>query len=283
MLGRSRSDRGDDNWRTGSEAIRMNFMGNLPPNYIYGGDRFDIYVEIKNVGAAPVSGELYLSGYDEGILTGISRSTGFSIMEHKTRYNPEGGYTVLNQQGLAVMPPGVPRHPTTVVATACYNYETLASPTVCIDPNPNKVRTSRTCSPGSIVGLGSSQGGPVAVSSVVQESRLGVVTFRIYLTNVGGGKVLDASKTHYCMSPYLSFADEDIVYVESVSLGTGAHLSCNPAQGDGIRLQNGRTGFLICTGSVDENVMDPYTTTLNIKLHYGYMQSISRPVTIVTQ
>jgi hypothetical protein len=179
------------------------------------------------------------------------------------------------------LPEGIDSLNQKFLISACYDYETIANPIVCIDPGLYKVRSfAEACTVGPVSG-GGGQGAPVAVSSVdVDMAGENTVAFKIYVSNVGGGTVLRnglnlvGEGAHSC--PYdLKFDDYNVVNYD-VTMSGGSMIKCSPA-GE-TRLVSGR-GTIACTFSVSGD--SAYTTPLRIKLRYGYTSSITKSVTIV--
>jgi hypothetical protein len=178
----------------------------------------------------------------------------------------------------------IDKYTPTVLATACYNYETIASAQVCIDPNPfaptsvQRVCLPTTVSPGS-------QGAPIAVTTVGVDASPGKTRFTIQISNVGGGDVFKFGPQYMdSCSPYnpgLGYDEIDYVQVGEVSVAdVSIRETCKPLDiRDGhIRLTNGQA-TLFCE-FVGMREQSPYVTPLNIILRYGYRQSIARPIEI---
>jgi len=266
----------DRDWRVGTRAIEMNFIPGGPPRIAYDDDPFEIAVEIWNRGAAPLVGDLYLTGFDEDIFSGISkRPLRISIDEHRTRFNSEGGYDVARQSGRIFLPQGVDVFSETrIVAEACYIYETQTDVPICIDPEPNKRDfASDACRPRD-VSVGGGQAAPVAITNVRVEATPQKTIFRITIKNVGPGTVLDQTIVDDCLDPDITFPFTNWVDIESVRLGLDDFLQCetpNP-----VRLVNG-VGRISCFA---DNLQGgtAYSTPLNVILTYGYRESIQVPI-----
>jgi len=166
-------------------------------------------------------------------------------------------------------------------ATLCYNYRTVASANVCLDPNPFSATVQqKVCTPAS-VSLGGGQGAPVAVNIVEVDPALGKTRFRIRVQNVGGGEVFKPAALNKC-SPFsegLKF--DEIEYVKVLKVNTqNKNLKCNPlVDGGHLRLTGGQ-GTLFCevdglTGTA------AFVSPLVIELEYGYRQTLLKSVDIV--
>ena len=299
--GRDRDQSSSVEYRRGSQGLELRFARNLPPPRIYDDQDFNVMVEVYNRGATTVSGgnsKLFLSGFDQSIITALQATSsllGSPIgaqegarvdMEGKSLLNPEGGFDIVEFVGNIrdLESKNIDVYDPTLLATACYRYETLAAPQVCIDGDPfSTASKERVCTPGTVGG--GSQGAPVAVSSVDVDARPRATQFKIYIQNVGGGTVFKDGFTYLnkC-NPYngggLGYKDVDYVSLQEVKVGTtNIKGTCKPVDAEGnIRLTDG-SGFIICTlTGINQPV---YTTPLRIMLRYGYRQSISQRIEIV--
>jgi len=274
-------------YRVGTEGLVPDFVHNSPPYIVYAEDEnFPVTVEIKNRGVYPGEGDgnleadIYFLGFDNNIITGLDQlDVTFQEEEAKTRFNPEGGITVVNAE--AVVSPSffqeakIDNYDANIKAILCYPYKTFASIDVCIDPNPNRDSQLDTCTP-SIHGAGS-QGAPIAISSVESIAQKGKARFLITISNVGGGEVIRHSELSRCTDVELDRTDMDKITVITAELSNGIPLDCTP-DGD-ISLINGKA-TLICKAEGLDETMPAFETILQMELEYGYKKSISRSVQI---
>jgi hypothetical protein len=279
---------GNEEYRVGSQGLVLRFIPNLPPVKNYPG-AFATIIEIKNTGAAEVgaSGDrVYLSGFDPNIITGIPLA-GAPIppgLEGKSYYNFEGGYDTVEFSGEIRFFEEIDRIPATLLATACYNYETIAVANVCVDPDPySPISRSKVCDPASVE-MKATQGAPVAVSSVQVEPAKGKTKFKIIITNVGTGTVFKygADYINKC-SPYdqsgLRYDEVDYVQLSDVRIGgTSIADSCKPVDDNHVRLSQGR-GTIFCEMDGLQG-SDAYKTPLVIDLAYGYRDTITTSIEI---
>lgn len=273
-------------------------------------------------------------------------------VEGKSMYNTEGGFTVIEYPpkakirigepapsnlksrsfekrntitgkflGLSqiystiTLPEGVDYYRPNLVATACYEYYTEASPQVCIDPDPYSERVDKSCRVGGIAtavgkgaksyvaaieGISGGQGAPLTVTNIEEEAMPGRAQFKIYISNTGGGDVmhLDAIEEERCGFPSeLSYRDFDYVYYivtmndpNVANIQTvldqffplqipGKQLDCSPKSP--IRLDSTGKAIIYCnTAGFDFFGKTAYKTPLNIRLHYGYTNSIYKTIDI---
>ena len=296
-----------ENLRSGTLGLTASFLPNNPPATIHveenEDNKFDIVLEVSNKGVYPqpedgikLNGRLYLSGYDKDIIEILTPSIELSTLaiDGKSSINLNGG------SDLAVFKASidhsklpVEKYEPTLLATACYNYITVAGPSVCIDPDPYAtIKQKKVCEAGSITLSG--QGAPVAVVRVDTEAFASKTQFKITIKNAGNGEVLksqqDQSMLQKC-DPFGSsrIGREDInkVYLEEVSLGN-IGLDCWPfaeeqvkAASGHVRLLNGE-GSIICEIGEDSyaSTNAAYTSPLRIKLSYGYKINAERKISV---
>ncbi|MFH1510476.1 MAG: hypothetical protein ABIF10_02195 [Candidatus Woesearchaeota archaeon] len=288
---RNRTSGGEENYRTGTQGLYMNFVPYSPPDRLFDDENLRVRIELFNRGAEDLAGSnnrLYLSGFDTSIITGIPTS-GMQIpdIEGKKMYSPEGGFDNIEFSGYvrSLKEKNINVYQPVILLTACYKYSTIADPSVCIDSDPFGVTTQqRVCNWNSVVSTGS-QGAPIAVTSVQVEPQPGKSRFKIYVQNVGGGDVLkDGADILNRCNPYdatgIDYKDIDYVHVDDVSIGENSIMaSCKPLENGYLRLQTSGAGFMIC--EVDNLVGPAYTTPLRIKFSYNYRQTLTKQVRII--
>ena len=245
-----------------------------------------VMIELRNKGAFPVTGgNLYLSGFDNQIIQGLSSAARQFSIDGKSRFNSEGGFNVLTlptdiSSGNIILPRGVDNIQQNIIVHACYNYKTDAAPVVCIDPDPYREVGVKACrSTDIIAGLAGGQGAPVVVTRVEEEMAPGKVFLKIYVSNSGGGTVLNQANIGDC--PYqIKYKDiGDVHYsVTANTLGgtTRSTGTCEPTTK--LKLIDGK-GVIYCSFSATITG-SAYKTPLQIELTYGYMDSVSKQVEI---
>jgi hypothetical protein len=276
----------DENFRTGTQGITINFIQNAPPSKIYAGDNLAVSVELWNKGAYPdtnvLEGKLALSGFDPSAING--QWDGGDVMPAdlvgKSANNPSGGYGIMTYEASNVnIPFDASPYTITLIAHACYKYQTIASPLVCIDSNPySVVSEEKVCRIGD-VSLGGGQGAPVSVTKIEEEVGSDTIYFRIYVRNAGGGTVIGTDAYDSC--PFDLNLDDLNTIVVNVDSSFDTRPRCTPAgtATDPVRLINGQ-GYIFCSMS-KPNTGSAYQTPLNIQLEYVYSNSISKKVEII--
>ena len=293
--------------RTGTEGIVLNFLPNAPPATIHvekgiPPETFDVVLEVKNKGAypqpdegigglGPLLGKVYLSGYDQNILVftpspPVAELTGRTL-EGKSTINPNGGQDlVVFKVNVNVENLNVEKYEPILLATACYNYFTIAGPSVCIDPNPySTVKEKKVCEVQDVTLT--NQGAPIAVTKIGEEAFATKTQFKITVKNVGGGDVIKREAFEKCNpfgSDKIGREDIDKVYLYEVKISDKT-LDCGPfAEGNKgkqgyIRLINGE-GFVICELRDYGGSKTAYTTPLRIWLSYNYINTAERKLQI---
>ena len=306
----SKSKKAVEDIRVGTQGIVMSFLPNNPPERIVVEESapensIKVVLQVNNKGAypqpdegpkrgaAPDPAKIYISGYDSNIIRFPQREIDLSskALEGRSTINPGGGIDFVNFEGKVhadVL--NVEKYEPILLATACYYYNTIASPQVCIDTDPySEISTKKVCQVSDI--SLSSQGAPVAVTKIAEEALATKTQFRITIKNVGGGdaiKIISEQKCDPLGTEKLQREDIDKVYVVGVFLGS-KQLNCGPfAEGSikaisgFIRLINGE-GNIICEfprQDYPQGANTAYTTPLKIHLGYTYRTTIERKVLI---
>ena len=279
-----------ENYRTGNQGLRLTFVTNTPPARVFDTDELNAVIEVENLGAYSTKGvadKIYLSGFDPAIITGI-KTTGESIppLEGKTAYTQKGTTDRVAFKGIPTMLSAkkIDKYPIKLLATACYEYETIASTSICIDPNPYSTTiTQKACTPTN-PSVGGGQGGPVAVTGIQLEPAPGMTRLTITITNTGGGEAFKPGlSTLQKCSPYtqgLEFDEINMVQVYDISLpGYSIINSCRPLDQGNVRLVNNKA-TIYC--EINTQGQSTYTTPLTIRLGYGYRSTIFKDTQLVS-
>ncbi|MBW2968992.1 hypothetical protein KY314_02655 [Candidatus Woesearchaeota archaeon] len=277
-------------YRTGNQGLRINFVTNAPPSRVFDTDEMNVLIEIENMGAyttKSIADKIYLSGFDQSIITGIP-TTGktIPILEGKGPYVSRGMTDRVAFKAIPAMLKAktIDKYPITLLATACYEYETIASGNICIDPDPYSISTQqKVCTPKDI-STGGGQGGPIAVTNIEVEPSPGITRLKIDVQNVGGGEVfkpgIDALQRCGPYTSELGFNTIDYVQVYDINLpGYSIISSCRPLDQGYLRLINGQ-GTMYC--EINTQGQSTYMTPLTIKLKYGYRNTIYKNIELLS-
>ena len=273
--------------KTGIKGVELSLIPNYPPATIYDQNELIAILEIKNLGNHHLEAEecfVQATGFDPNILRGgldVLRSCAENIgtLEGKTVYNLEGGFNQIEFKASNIaLPHGIFDYQPNLNFLVCYNYQTTASPQVCIDPLLYQVSSlQKACNYRNSVAVGGGQGGPVGVSHVGVDMVGNRAIFDITISNLGSGTVLSPFTDLQGCGDATTVTRQDFDKVAySVQLAD-AFGTCNPRDGI-VRLNNGR-GKIVC--SFDVPGTTAYETPLLIDLNYNYLNSISRSVRVI--
>ncbi len=276
----------------GTQGIVMNFLPNAPPPRVFdeAPENLQFLVEVKNRGVHALDSNqcnnpkilLQIGGYDETVVYLQQPPTAcINLLEGKSQFNPDGGLEVVEWSAFDIVLPGEVYRPNFQV-TSCYEYQTTATPGVCIDPRPRNIIPEKKACTVKDVALGGGQGAPVAVTKIEEEVLKDRVLFKIFVANTGGGDVIsnDVSLGE-CLQSNLRIDAFNKVKIDAFIGGApAAALDCNPRI---IRLTNNQ-GFTICSVQFSALGITPYTqaftSPLDIRLSYNYKAAIQKQVEI---
>ena len=274
------------NYRSGTQGITMSFLASNPADRTFDGGPLPITLDVRNLGAEDLgtSANIYLSGFDEKIISGVPKSQPIGALVGKMNLlsQTEGERTQVSfdsSSSIQLSKFNIDSYPVPLRATACYTYSTVANVLVCVDPDPTSIKREKVCT-AQDVSFSGGQGAPVAVTSVGISSAKGRTTFTINIQNAGGGTVFKLGSIDKC-DPYSttapSFNDFDQVQVDSVQVGN-RNLDCK-TKDRSVRLTN-NAGFLFCTLDTTGQQLS-FQSPLSVKLSYGYRTTITKQITIV--
>ncbi len=279
-------------FRTGTKGISMSFVPNSPPDKFLGDSKLEVAVQVKNEGTTSIEnsnglgGNIYLSGYDGNIIKFDKNVDGINLLGGRSSYDPVGETDIKEFPATITLTQGVDSYRTTIMATACYSYETMAIPMICIDPDPNSINTKQKACTTKNIALSGGQGAPVAVTKVELIPTSEKLRFNIQISNVGGGVVFDKNSQN--CDPYssgLATKEKNVVSVEEVRLANINLLdfnACKPLVDNKISLINNQRTILceldIASSGISKSA---FTSPLVIRLRYGYTTSISKNIEII--
>ncbi|MBD3354628.1 hypothetical protein GF361_01425 [Candidatus Woesearchaeota archaeon] len=270
----------------GTKGLEMRFIKDMPMSKIYDTSDLTVLLELENKGTYDLSGtncRLYLSGFDDKIIRGLDKTKiCSSFLEGKSPLNPEGGYSTQQfSTDIIDLPDYLDSLNQRLLLTACYEYQTKASPVVCIDPNLYEIGPiERGCTVKDVSTAGG-QGAPVAVSGVnVEMVGKDKVAFDIKISNVGGGTVIGPGASVFTDCPYQVDPKDYNIVRYGVDMSGGTKIRCTPEieGSEKTRFVNNK-GTIYCTFDISGD--SAYTTPLRITLYYNYMDSISKDIEII--
>ena len=287
--------------RVGSDSIRAEFLKTAPPQTVFEKSNFPVVIQARNIGAYDIKNGLISIGLEKDYVPKISLQEGQpSRMENgvvvfdlsgKSQINMKGDEMIVSLNAVTGnLDPQSETKQSTMTATFCYPYKTVASATICIDPDIANVRpVKKVCQIKEII-LNNGQGAPIAVTKIgtqmVPEGDKIKPQFLIYLENRGlGTPVSTESYASICKEakapdPDRKIWNTAILRVYSSESGKESELDCTPGINDdvnaGLLKFRDRKDFVKCTFTQGKNLNDDaYTTPIRIEIDYGYVQSIS--------
>ncbi len=272
----------------GSDGLIIEFIEGAPPPDVIEGSLIQAGIIMENKGTSDVKRGYLLLGYEKEYIK-LSSWQGKGIddritidIQGKSLALPEGMEDV-DIVNLEIMDIGPQREKadTTIYVTVCYDYHTKGHSNVCVDTDVYNLKPREKACNAADVSL-SDQGAPVAIKRI--ESRMivskegGVVRpqFIIHFENVGDGTIIAHGRADIaCSAQPLSTDDINVLKVSAVL--SDLPLSCKPEL---LKLRKD-SDYTICTleEGIDETISS-YYTPLTITADYGYMQTISKGISI---
>ncbi|MBW2979951.1 hypothetical protein KY360_00860 [Candidatus Woesearchaeota archaeon] len=281
---------GVEDYRSGSEGLVLEFPVDTITRVYEHDDDVRMMVEIQNRGAFPqydqvgqLNGRVWVGGFPKDIidLRPDSDLLDEEALEGKSSYNRDGGRTSVIISGPVYdLPKGTPYLPTKAIVTATYNYETIGSANVCIDPSPRGTTVrEKVCriEDYSSLSLGT-QGAPVAVTGIEEEATHRNLLFTIYVENVGDGLLIDENDVYKNPNKGYEWDRLNKVRITDVTIGNRLMTECRPDIGDYLTLSDGK-GYIFCKFST-AGIDDVYPAPLNVRLRYAYANSVSKDLEI---
>lgn len=270
--------------KTGTQGVELEFQPDSPPSVIYDQNDLIALLEVKNKGNHDLQGQdcfVLVKGFDPNIISGgfstpRSCAENMGVLEGKSIYNTDGGTNLLEFDSQVNLPYNVPDYNPTLNFLVCYNYHTIANPSVCVDPLMYEITSEqKTCKPMD-VGMGGGQGGPVGITYVGVDMVSSKAIFEINVRNLGIGRVISPYADLRSCGQNLEYKELDRVGY-NVEMSGGSKVSCKPIDGF-VRLTNNE-GKIICTFNIAGS--SSFETPLSVELDYGYIQSYLKQVKII--
>src|SRR3989344_405649 len=286
------------NYRTGSEGLVIRFPKGFPQQIYENDIDVRVPIEIENRGAFPqfeelgeFTGFIWVGGFDPNIMQGlleggdIRKQLNPEELEGKSPINLQGGVTLENLMiSVGDLPQGTAVYEPNLVFTTTYLYKSIASPVVCVDPQPRSINVKdKVCSlPESRkVYSVAAQGGPVGVANVEQIATSEKMIFRFDIQNFGTGNVIERDLVSQDPNEGYDWRELNRVYIDDVRLGDATVDKCRPDLGEAVELYNG-VGTFQCTVSIGSLASNQaYTTPLTVTLVYGYKNTEFRNIKIL--
>jgi len=281
----TRSSSGREFDYSGTEGLNIEFIDGMPPENVWRDMSFDVGVDVQNKGLVNIEeGKVCLGGLSSNLFTNAGSCQSlvsedgplmgrFDYPDGEIRsyfwrdYKLTDEYKSYGEDEV---------HP--LVVKVCYKEETRVGANACVK---NVVRGMESlCEPGQLDLKGSSQGAPIAVTSIYEEviPREGGVDLRftIDISNVGDGEVIDLDQFDKKENCNFETTEKNKVDIK-VALAGYPELDCRK---NFVKLGQGGDGTILCKGNVDIAEGESFPLPLNIKLNYGYLSTESGGFTI---
>tara|TARA_Y100000310_G_scaffold339377_1_gene431864 strand:- start:2120 stop:3067 length:948 start_codon:yes stop_codon:yes gene_type:complete len=269
--------------QTGTQGVQVKFVNNYPPTTLYDTTDLTILAEVWNKGAHDLKrGDcfVHLIGYDKNIIRNMQTfraCNSVGTLEGKKVYNLKGSSNQIEFSSKNIkLPYKVNEYSPNLNLVACYDYQTVANPLVCVENSLYQTSSQQKSCIVKDVRM-SGQGAPVGVSYVDVEMAGGKAIFAITIKNYNSlGRIISPTASlSYCPNN-LQYSDFDKVYY-TVSLSGGSLINCKPR--DNYVKMNNNEGKIICSFNIGN--VQAYETPLMITLDYNYMQALRKPVKII--
>jgi len=274
----------------GKEGVAISFLPGAPPAEIPEMEKIPVSVQLQNKGEADVASvKVVVSGtpvWDTATDKMTDTSDALDAAKKVGSQNIPGGQAILDfdaSKGGQDVKMSLGPQTATIVAQACYDYQTFAQSTVCITESLTKqtVGATELCKSSGDKTVYSS-GAPVQVTGVSQypKGRTGV-TFVIKFKHVGTGTIYNY-QSDAC--PNIGLADTNKITITEAklfnlgkSLDNGVDCSPNP-----VALSSTGEGTVTCSAAWSEGEANgQFEDTLYLELSYGYTQQVIAKVKIL--
>lgn len=273
-----------DDFRTGSQGILMEFLANAPPGETYEEYPFQIGVLLQNTGAYDIKNGFISFTIEEDYMELMNQNDGVArfSLKGKSVALPTGDQLVkIIKAKTKKISEQSEKHDSTILASVCYQYQTKKDITVCIDTDiHNLKKMQKVCTIKDITLT--PQGAPVAITKIesdmlpAEDDNLIKPAFKIHIKNVGNGEVIDKSKiSDVCSSEPLEHRELNIVDIKVML--SNEKLECKP---EPLKLKSNEDEVRCILEKGVPKDRATYTSPLTIELDYGYTYSLSKKVTI---
>ena len=273
-----------DDLRTGSQGILMEFLTNAPPSEIYEDYPFQVGVILENVGAYDIKNGFISFTIEEDYMELMNQNEGvvrFSL-KGKSISLPTGDQLIkIIKAKTKKIDEQSEKHESTILTSVCYQYQTKKDITICIDTDIHNLKKMQKVCIVKDITL-TPQGAPVAITKIesemlpAEDDNLIKPAFKIQIKNVGNGKVIDKDKiSDICSSEPLEHKELNTVDIKVML--SNEELECKP---EPLKLKSNEDEVRCILEKGIPKDRATYTSPLTIELDYGYTYSISKKVTI---
>ncbi|MBU3941992.1 MAG: hypothetical protein KKF74_03700 [Nanoarchaeota archaeon] len=273
-----------DDFRTGSQGILMEFLTNAPPSEIYEEYPFQIGVILKNTGAYDTKNGFISFTIEEDYMELMNQNQetiSFSL-KGKSVSLPTGDQLIKTvKANTKKIDEQSEKHESTILVSTCYQYQTKKDITICIDTDVYDLKKMQKVCLVKDITL-TPQGAPVAITKIesemlpAEDDNLIKPAFKIQIKNVGNGEVIDKDKiSDICSSEPVDYKELNIVDIKVML--SNEELECKP---EPLKLKDNEDEVRCILEKGISKDKATYTSPLTIELNYGYTYSISKKIII---
>ncbi len=304
-------------FRSGTQGLEFEFLKNAPPTIVFEESAFPAIVKVKNLGAYSIEAEqaLLTLGVERDYTNEVSVDVGGRVNSESSSEKIKNeavftlpGKTLVNTKGdeeivsFTITPsridPQSETHKTSLIATLCYPYQTELIASVCIDPDPNNIRTTKKSCTVQDISYSQGQGAPVAITMVQPQIIPGKSSikpqFLITIENKGKGEVIKPGLyKSICRGLSTEVDTKELNRISMRAWLSKEELTCSLREEQAISSTSTPTseGFarlqsqkqtIRCFYPDGAAIIptDSYTTQLTVQLKYGYVESKPTEYTI---
>ncbi|MCX6710147.1 MAG: hypothetical protein NTV63_04330 [Candidatus Woesearchaeota archaeon] len=273
----------------GSEGLIVSFVKNSPPEKVYSSSSFPVVVSLENQGALDIKRGILVIGvedFGEKSIAGGKDIIYFNLYGKNTSKAFGGEKDVKSFTLKAPEIESKSEQESSVSIKTCYPYDTFAQLSLCLDTGINdESDEKKPCEMQESISL-SEQGAPVAVSLVeigklFSDEKSLKFAFTIHVRNVGiGYPVSEDSVEKFCSSEKFNEKTDRASFGKASVKAylAGKELTCTPRTS--VDLSSGED-FVTCYTESMPVKSNAYSTVLNIKLEYGYVEIITQKFRII--
>jgi len=268
---------------TGTQGLKISFIDTGIPSklYVTPDTTLPVALKIENKGATTLSYSdiaIFYEGFDHNYITGIPYVDTIEELEleGKSSFNREGGSTIRSfESGPIILPSNSDGYDPNFAVSWLYNYQTVASTDICIDPNPYQLSGVQKPCKAQDVSLGGGQGAPVGVTKIEVKPGSSATRFIIHIRNLGTGSIVNND----VFSP-IDISLTNINKIEDYEVIVGSdYVYCQPS-----KLQffdQSSEAVLQCTYEHPYGIENAYETVIQVRLSYRYYDSISKQLDLI--
>jgi hypothetical protein len=272
----------------GQQGLSLEIIQESLPEKVYENEEFNLVLKLTNYGAYPISpgdSVLKISTEEEYMefTNGENVFPDSFDLKGKETYNTLNDFEVKEYNLRAKsLDKESQQHPVKILATACYNYHTIAFADVCIDTDVYNVKEIEKVCQSQPISLSGGQGAPVEITRIepamLSDGNSIKPQFKIYIRNSDQGSVIKHNSYNtICSSDSPQRDHYNLIELAELKFSNYNinDFSCEPKIGGKFvaKLEN-EEDSIVCTlnNGIPKSKLT-YQTPLNIEFKYGYVIS----------